>query len=340
MKPVPVIYYDWFIQQSASIRFFMTTSCNRQQQLAQISKQLEASVDWRSKNAASMDFHRVEGTLDSALFQKAVIEAIVKYEDYTQNLSTGFACGFEIEFYLEPHKVALLENQFADLLPDYQMLLIDLESVPKTNHRNFYLIKENTGLPPEGMSSYEIVSPILDYKSLPYFISEIISLLQNLGAQDNDSIGFHLHISTLEEIKISPISLLYFLDENGVLNHKERKYSRDIIGQFFSYSPKDWQWIFEEVTRKCYNVNLLHYDKQNHIELRSIGGAGYLENPAQLLETCFNSLIAYQQAISTPSESVAQSILETYSMQKNVLQTRYLSVEDLKKTTDNDVWFV
>lgn len=318
----------------------MTTSCNKEQQLTQISKQIESSVNWSSKNAASMDFHRVEGTLPSPQFQQALIKSLSKYEGYAQSLSTGFACGFEIEFYLEPTQITLLEKQFADILPDYQMLLIDLESVPKTNHRNFYLIKENTGRPPEGMSSYEIVSPILDYKSLPYFIDQLFSLLQKLGAVDNESIGFHLHISTLEDIKISPISLLFFLDQNGVLNHEARKYTRDIISEFFSYSPKDWQWIFEEVTRKCYNVNLLHYDHLNHIEVRSIGGAGYLKNPDDLLENCFKSFIAYQEAISTPPESVAQSMLATYDMQKNVIQTRHLSFEDLKKTTDNDVWFV
>ncbi|HHT00973.1 MAG TPA: hypothetical protein ENK73_08995 [Thiomicrospira sp.] len=257
-----------------------------------------------------------------------------------EDLSIGFLCGFEIEFFLNPNKLQDFQKDMAEILPDYQMLLIYLNEVPKTNHRHFYLIKEVTGLPPEGMQSYEIVSPILDYKSLPYFINAIFILLNEYGAKDNDSIGFHLHVSTQASPKLSPISLLFFLDQEGVLNSKERQYTRDIIKQFFDYSALDWQWIFEEVTRKCYNVNFLHYDQDNHIELRSMGGLGYLNKQNDILTNCFKCLLAYEKALNTPVKSISQGILENYSLKQHVLQTKRVSYQTLKESDQNHIWFV
>ena len=305
-----------------------------------IERNLIDSVNWVAKNSASMDYHRVEGELSPVALQTAILNNLAPYKKTVESLSTQLQCGFEIEFYLQPEKIPELENQIAEILPDYQMLLITLDEVPKTNHRNFYLIKENTGQAPKNMQSYEIVSPIIDYKSLPYFINSLFNLLQKMNAQDNDSIGFHLHVSTQSATKISPIALLYFLDQEDVLNNKERKYTRDIIKQFFNYAPDSWQWIFEEVTRKCYNVNLLHYDANNHIELRTIGGNGYLDDAEATLNNCFNCFIAFEKALHTPANQVAKNILQTYSLKQEVLHTQKLSYADLSKKNQQQVWFV
>ena len=306
----------------------------------QIEQAIEESVNWKSKNTASMDTKRLEGTLLPNHFKTGLLTQLLPYEKSIEHLSTGFSCGFEIEFFLNPNKLKTLEKDIAEILPDYQMLLIFLDDVPKTNHRNFYLIKEVTGQPTKGMQSFEIVSPIIDYKSLPYFLNAFFTLLNKHGATDNDSIGFHLHVSTQTASKLSPISLLFFLDQQGVLNAKERQYTRDIIHQFFSYSAHDWRWIFEEVTRKCYNVNFLHYNQNNHIELRSMGGAGYLKNSKEILLNCFQCLLAYENALNTPAEKIAQGILENYALDKQVIQTKSLSYQELKNSGDNDIWFV
>lgn len=306
----------------------------------QIEEVIKQSVDWQSKNTASIDIERVEGTLLPNKFKKELCSQLEPFEQNLENLSTGYVCGFEIEFFLNPGRLKALQKEIADILPDYQMLLIYLDEVPKTNHRNFYLIKEVTGKPSSGMQSYELVSPIIDYKSLPYFINAFFTLLNKYGAKDNDSIGFHLHVSTQNSSKLSPISLLFFLDKLGVLSTKERQYTRNIIHQFFSYSAHNWQWIFEEVTRKCYNVNFLHYHQNNHIELRSMGGAGYLKNSQEILLNCFQCLLAYENALSTPIANIAQEILEKYSLEKQVIQTKNLNYQALKESGDNDIWFV
>jgi len=312
----------------------------KQSMQKKIEQVIEESVNWKSNNSASMDIKRVEGTLLPNKFKRDLFAHLQSYEESVENLSTGFSCGFEIEFFLNPNKLKNLEEDIAKILPDYQMLLIFLDDVPKTNHRNFYLIKEVTGQPSKGMQSYEIVSPIIDFKSLPYFINAFFTLLNKHGATDNDSIGFHLHVSTQTAAKLSPISLLFFLDQQGVLNTKERQYTRDIIQQFFAYSAHDWQWIFEEVTRKCYNVNFLHYNQNNHIELRSMGGAGYLKNDKEILLNCFQCLLAYENALNTPAEIISQGILDNYALDRQVIHTKRLSYQELKNSDEKYIWFV
>lgn len=301
---------------------------------------IKDSINWNSNNSESMDFHRVEGVLSNAVFKKHLLKDSHDYDKEMQGLLNGYYCGFEIEFFLQPHKISLLEKDIAEILPDYQMLLISLDEVPKTNCRNFYLIKETTGEPPKGMSSYEIVSPKLDYKSLPYFILKFFNILTQHGANDNDSIGFHLHVSTLKKVKISPISLIYYLHQLGVLDAKERKYTRDIVNQFFSFSSENWQWLFEEVTRKCYNVNFLHYQDNNHIELRSMGGLGYLNHADDIIIQCLNCLLAYEKALKTPSNQIAEEIVKKYSLKKQIVKTKNLEYENLKQDDENDVWIV
>jgi len=309
-------------------------------QLEFIQKQLDESVNWNTKNTESMGFHRLEGTLKAGGFNRDLLASLKPHEPCLKELTHEYACGFEIEFYLSPDKIPQLELDIAARLPDYQMLLVDLTSVPKTNHRNFYLIHENTGTPPKGMASYELVSPILDYKSLPYFIETLFALLLKHNAKDDDNIGFHLHASTPNSAKISPIALLYFLHKNGVLEAKERQFTRDIIQQFFAYSPEDWKFIYEEITRKCYNVNLLHFSKHNHIELRSMGGLGYLKNTQGILKNCFTCLKAYQQTLDTPSKEVSENILKTYALDHKLLKTQQLSYQELKNSQTDDTWFV
>lgn len=305
-----------------------------QQTLELITKQLEQSKSWTPINRNSIDFARFEGTLPEATFNQQFLEALLPFQDVTTQLDITFACGFEIEFYLEPKYLNPLQHQLAAMLPESQMLLIELDKVVPTNGLNFYLMAENTGKPPEGFNSYEIVSPVLDAKALPYFLEKITKQLHSFAAQDNEHIGFHLHVSTPKCEAVSPLALIYFLDQSKVFNWPSRQFTRDIVPQFFSHTPQAWQCIYEEITRKCYNLNLLRYPDNNRIELRSVGGTGYLDDAKQLIHTCFNTFTAYQHAHSTPSEEVAQKILETYDLSKTVLSTHDHSLEHLQEMQD------
>lgn len=308
-----------------------------------IAHQLEQSKQWKPLNADTLKFHRKEGTLDEFDFNQQILAHLTPFQDTFNAIQQRYACGFEIEFYLNPDKVPQLETALARILPASQMLLIDLTKPIASNGRHFYLMAENTGQAPEGMQSYELVSPILDPKSLPYYLDAFLGCLAQFDARDNQHLGFHLHISTHDDAPISPLALLYFLDQANCFNWPERQFTRDLVSQFFDYQPNDWQLIFEEITRKCYNLNLLHFAQNNRIELRSIGGSGYLAKPNILIETCLKALQAFELAQLTPNTEVAQQILERYTLNKKIqplssVDSNHL-IESCEISRQNQLWF-
>ncbi|WP_321277522.1 amidoligase family protein [Thiomicrorhabdus indica] len=310
---------------------------------AQIAEQLEQSKHWEPLNRDTMEFHRFEGTKPEAEFNRELLAHLMTFDHFYKRIQHRYACGFEIEFYLVPEQIPFLEQTIAALLPKSQMLLIDLNKPIKTNGRHFYLMAENTGKAPEGLKSYELVSPILDPKSLPYFLTTLLNTLNTLQAQDNQHLGFHLHISTEDPDPISPIALLFFLDQNRCFDWPERQFTRDLVRQFFEYPPQDWQLIFEEITRKCYNLNLLHYPENNRIELRSVGGTSYLQQSKKIIENSLNALISFEQAKKTPVLEIATQIKKRFSPSKNIQPLNRVDYRTLLKSCDQSrtkqMWF-
>jgi len=314
--------------------------CMKTSQVTQVRELLNESKTWQSLNADTMNMPRWEGVMPESKFNRQLVKCLHPYEGDLRSIRSQLACGFEIEFYLEPNKMAELEQALMNVLPESQMLLMDIKQVVPTNGRHFYLMAENTGEPPEGFKSYELVSPILDPKSLPYFVTKFSDILQALGAEDNDSVGFHLHVSTLEKTPISPLALIYFLDDKGCFDWPNRQFTRDIVGQFFRYQPQDWQVLFETVTRKCYNLNLLRYSDHNRFELRSVGGQGYLRQAANMLETSLLALQACDEAKHTPLDDVAKKVLENYPLNKKVEPLHRLTSDALhdEAAMKNQLW--
>ena len=304
----------------------------------QVEQILKASQHWSNDNLESIQFHRLEGLLENAVFNQRLLAHLQSYQTVYESLTRSLICGFEIEFYLKPEALAGLEKKIAQCLPHTQMLLVDTQQVHKTNGQHFYLMHENTGAPPLGYESYEIVSPKLDARFLPYYLSTLFAQLQAFHALDNDSIGFHLHISTVDKSPLSPIALIYFLDEAGAFAWESREFTRDIVQQFFDYRPQDWEVIYRQIARKCYNLNLLHFNEHNHIELRSIGGKHYITQSQKLLDAAMNALLAFEKTATTPHSEVAEKIIQKYALNHSVVQTSELSYQDLLALNPEHIW--
>jgi hypothetical protein len=289
-----------------------------------IAHQIEASKSWRSFNRSTMSQSRREGTLSEESFSEAILNHLAPFRAEFEAVGNHFLTGFEIEFYLPIDQVEPLSHALAAALSASQMLMLNLETEQPTDGRLFYLMAESTGKPPQGWKSFELVSPILDPRVLPYYLHTFGQILQSFSATDNEEIGFHLHISTRDAEKISPLALVFFLDQGDVFQWSHRRYTRDIVEHFFAYQPKDWQLIYEEINRKCYNLNLLHYEDHNRIELRAMGGTGYLTHMNRILKNCLAALHAMLLAKTTPPQDVAKKLMEQrerYPMSKEVIVT-------------------
>ncbi|WP_460188242.1 hypothetical protein [Thiomicrorhabdus hydrogeniphila] len=299
---------------------------------------IDESSQWKSLNLGSLNFERYEGSLCNSKFNKKLLKSINKYSHLFDEQPLSFQCGFEIEFYINPDDIKLVLSKLVKIIPKFQMILVDLNKVPQTNGKDFYLIGEKTGTPSEGLKSYEFVSPKLDYKTLPYYISKTLKILNRVGATDDENVGFHLHVSTINCKPISPISLIYYLDSLNDLDSKKRKYTRSVVKQFFSYKPQNWQIIFEHIARKCYDVNLLYFSKNNRIEFRSIGGRQYLKDIDLILQSIFNCFEAYNLASIASSEHIAKNIIKRYELDKNIVSLIDVDVKQMKNLSIKDLW--
>jgi hypothetical protein len=300
---------------------------------------IAASKHWTSDQQHITDFERFEGELSHQRFAKRLVSLYQRHAKQFACISQQWVAGFEVEFYLAPEQVGLLAQSIDQILPRDQILLVSLDQVPKTDGQNFYLIAENTGCPPAGLQSYELVSPKLDPLSLIYYLNAFCKKLKQFDAQDGEDIGFHLHFSTEGCASISPLAVVYGLDQHRLLSFKSRKFTRDIVSQLFSYQPEDWAFIFNRVLKKNYSINFLDFANNNHFELRALGGKGYLfdseNNPSAY---ALRSLIALTQALSLSDKKLAKLISRKYSLDKTLVKLNRVDYSKLKSMPKDTLW--
>jgi hypothetical protein len=301
-----------------------------------ISHAIKQSYQWKNQHKHSLSFERFEGQLTDDEFNQAVIDGLHIWLDFEP--TQAYHCGFELEFYIEPNKLQILTQTIADGLPKNQMLLVDTSQVHPSNGLNFYLMAENTGKPPKGMKSYEIVSPILDYKFLPYYLNLILKSLKKVEAKDNEDVGFHLHVSTPKSKNLSPISLIYHFDQAQLLQDTPREFTRDIVSQFMTFSPDAWSHIYQEVIRKCYNLNLVHFDENNRAEIRTFGGKGYLDDIDHFMWLIQKSLQAYENSFAMSDDALVDAICKNYSLQRHLIEISELTPKQLIKKPLEAIW--
>ncbi|WP_044413874.1 hypothetical protein [Thiomicrospira microaerophila] len=300
---------------------------------------IAASKHWVSDQSHITQFERYEGELSHKKFARRLVDLYRADANLFAQVSQKWVAGFEIEFYLAPEQIGLFAQSIDQIMPRDQVLLVSLEQVPKTDGKNFYLIAERTGCPPAGLQSYELVSPKLDPLSLIYYLHAFCKKLKQFDAQDAQDIGFHLHFSTEGCGRLSPLAVVYCLDQAGLLSFKSRKFSRDIVSQLFDYQPEDWAFIFKRVLKKNYSINFLDFANNNHFELRALGGKGYLfdskNNPADYALRC---LLALTAALTLSDKKLAKLIQQQYSLDKRLVKLNQVDYATLESKPKSTIW--
>jgi len=302
---------------------------------------ISASKHWSSDQQHITDFERHEGELSHKKFATRLLKLYSQHAQDFSHIHKKLVVGFEIEFYLPQAQVGLFAQSIETILPRDQLLLVSLDQVPKTDGVNFYLIAEKTGCPPLGLQSYELVSPMLDPLSLLYYLRAFCKQLKHFGAKDAEDIGFHLHFSTLGCRQISPLAIIYSLDNQGLLNFKSRKYTRDIVSQLFDYQPEDWSFIFSRVLKKNFSINFLDFANNNHFELRALGGKGYLFHSKHHPQAyALQSLMAVSQALGLSDKELAKRLVQGYGLNKKLVRLNHIAYSKLKNQPRNTIWTV
>ena len=299
---------------------------------------IKHSKKWINHNNKYKDVNRHEGELDASAFNAKILTSLLAYESHYLKFSKQYLIGFEIEFYIKEDTVNNFIEKLCLLIPKEKMIIENIDEVLPSDGKQFFLIQDRTGKPKKGYRSLELISPILDSKLIPYYLENIIKLLASSDTYTDHNLGMHMHISVPHSHPISPISLLYFLHKHEVFNWENRQYVRDIIEQFFSYKKTNWKFIYEDIIRKCYNINFFYFEQDNRIEYRAPGGENYLQESHKIFDSFFSILQAYEDTFSTPDEEIMDLIQKEFKIDKNIIDLSSLSYKELLTKEIHDLW--
>jgi len=261
----------------------------------------------------------VEGELYPKKYNKKILKSLKKVNIPDLNLNIGF----EFEFFVKDKNLFL--NKLSKIIPHSQQILINTESCLKGNLKTWVLTSDSSLSSLKDFEGVELISPILDYKLGFYYLENILKLLNDDNIFVHGSCGLHIHISGEYNNKYKAKYIILKSKELGLLKWKNRKYTRDIYQEIFSYRKKDQKNIFNKVIRKCYNLNLNDLEN-NHIEYRAIGGENY-HKKINLIKNNFLSLIKLFEKTKIKSK---------VSGNKTVIYINKLNLKKLKKALLSD----
>lgn len=208
-----------------------------------------------------------------------------KYPDFHTLKNDICQYGCEFEFYIDLERYSY-SSAVESLTHDLHKLtradiLVDEVSIPKTKDKNHCMqIKPDISLQDNGI---EISVPISIKEGIIHFIETIMPLIEKYG-YTNEETGFHMHISTLQNDgkHIDFYRFMLLCDSAKLLSSwKERiGYSQNVMEILLSHTKRKARVI---KTKKGTIWNLERIDT-HHIEIKSIGGVNYHQEPERIID--------------------------------------------------------
>lgn len=207
-----------------------------------------------------------------------------KFESENINLDDiDIKVGLEFEFYLGDESEEFktfrnsLQNLFQVALPVVVENIIFLpDSCDKQKNKDYWYLERDDSL--NGKNGYELVSPMLDLKSLNHYMTMITSFIEKLGYTQNDC-GFHVHISSEKLGSITPSTMMLLLSENDCLSKWEERagYNKNILEYFKIVHPDIFDTEYQNLSKRYNLISRFNEDDdyKNHLEIRAFGGKDY-----------------------------------------------------------------
>jgi hypothetical protein len=206
--------------------------------------------------------------------------------------------GCEFEFYIDTDRYnytkaieALTQNIYSLTHAD---ILVDEFSLPSATDRNRCMqIKPDISLQDHGV---EISVPISTKEGIIHYINTITPVIERYG-YTNEETGFHIHISTLQNDG-SHIDFYRFMllcdDADLLASWKPREgYSQNVMDILLSNTKQEARVI---KSKKGTIWNLERIDT-HHIEIKSIGGINYHQEPRRIIKEFEAYAVYFVEAI-------------------------------------------
>ena len=219
--------------------------------------------------------------------------------------------GCEFEFYIDTDSYSFSKAIEAITQELYLLahtdILVDEISIPNASDRNRCIqIKPDISLQDHGV---EISVPISTREGIIHFIETITPIIKKYG-YTNEETGFHIHISTLKNDG-SHIDFYRFMllcdDADLLASWKPREgYSQNVMDILSSNTKREARVI---KSKKGTIWNLERIDT-HHIEIKSIGGINYHQEPRRIIKE-FEAYAAYfVEAIGDMTKEHKELLLE------------------------------
>ena len=190
--------------------------------------------------------------------------------------------GCEFEFYVDTKRhrytdvIGMLTKALYELTP--ADILVDEISIPYTADKNHCMqIKPDISLEDHGL---EISVPISTKEGIVHYIRTILPFLEQYGYTNGET-GFHIHMSARSSSHIDFYRFMLLCDAAGLLSAWKPRigYSQNVMEILSAHSGQESRVI---KNKKGTIWNLEKIDP-HHIEIKSIGGAGYHKEMERIL---------------------------------------------------------
>lgn len=301
---------------------------------------INSSKYWEGyKNSYSNKQHH-EGYLYNEIYNKKVKSYLSNYKTEYTKLSQSYLTGLELEFYI---KKDFIEKFIYDLMlhiPREYMLIESIKKKLESDTKHFFLVNEPSLKSRKGYWAVELITPTLDIRVIPYYLNVFFKLFNQYNIKTTKNCGLHIHLSTIDANNISPMVFMYFIDSFNVFEWKEREFVRSIIKEVFAYRSEDWQYVYNNVLRKCYDINFIQFSNNNHIEYRSPGGKKYFKRYNKIMKDFFSILKAYELSANVNIQDIQNNIQSRYELKKKVVNTSRLSYKEFLKLNTQNLWII
>ena len=206
---------------------------------------------------------------------------------------------FGSEFEFCPNK--MIEDEIIDALENILKEKSELKKNLESNDDNNMNYKNEPSL--SAMEGKEITTPICTYEDLKEYITKIANIIDQNGST-NESTGFHIHISTVDEsIEVDFYKFMLLCDEASLLKNwgKRNSFCLNVMDVLTVLDMKEAKKLKNKKGRVWNLEKRREGSKTNHIEIRTIGGTNYQQKVEQILSELDSFIEIFNRSIKSES---------------------------------------
>jgi hypothetical protein len=213
--------------------------------------------------------------------------------------------GSEFEFY--PN--LMLEDELIDSLTTILKNGIKLKKNLISNDDSSMNYKNEPSL--SAMGGKEITTPICSYEDLKSYITSILKIIDE-NASTNESTGFHIHISCVDEsLEIDFYKFIILSNEEALLTNwgNRNSYCLNVMDILTVLDMREAKKLKNRKGRVWNLEKRRENQETNHIEIRTIGGTNYQKESNKIINELDKFIEIFNRSIKNEDNDKEYKII-------------------------------